>query len=297
MVTLRNSKDTSLKGHIAVFAVSGRRRAAIVRAFKAEGHSTEDAAAPADMRRLLDHRRFDVGTWVVRDDVEATDLSAALAGTKLPIHTLVVGPAAALLHIKRRRGGSLRLVSSNLTAAEIAKVAGGAIGQGTWEEPGTADDCNHREPVVLESIIESAASAVYKRAKRKQQRFSTVVSSASGQILGRRTKLSRIFTALLRIVVDIAPVGATIATTANESPGEWQITVSASHGDAARRPIAITAGELSGEEEALRAVSQEIRDQGGVLWVDLAGPEALAVCFTLPLPEGEGLPAEALQHA
>ncbi|MCI0890724.1 MAG: hypothetical protein J4O04_07940 [Chloroflexi bacterium] len=291
MVTLGNGQDASPKGHIAIYASNDRRGSAIARAVEAAGHSSQKANTPADVRRLLDHQRFDVGTWVVRDDVEASDLGEALEGTKLPMHTVVVGSASTLPQIKRRRGGSLRLVSSNLTAAEIAKVAGASIGQGTWEEPVTDDDANHREPVVLESIIESAASAVYKRAKRKQQRFSTVVSSASGQILGRRTQLSRIFTALLRIVVDIAPVGASIATTANENASEWQITVAASHGDAARRPIATTASELQDEEEALQAVSQEIRDQGGILWVDLAGPEALSLCFTLPLP------AEALQHA
>ena len=291
MVTLGSGQDASPKGHIAIYASNDRRGNAIARAVEAAGHSCQKANTPADVRRLLDHQRFDVGTWVVRDDVQASDLGSALEGTKLPIHTVVVGSATALLHIKRRRGGSLRLVSSNFNAAEIAKVAGDSIGQGTWEEPVIADDANGREPVVLESIIESAASAVYKRAQRKQQRFSTVVSSSSGNILGRRTQLSKIFTALLRIIVDLAPVGATIATTANESASEWQITVAASQGDAARRPIATTAGELKEEEEALQAVSQEIRDQGGILWVDLAGPEALSLCFTLPLP------AEALQHA
>ncbi len=291
MVKHRQTKDASPKGHIAIYAANDRRGRAIARAADAAGHSSREADTPANVRGLLDHQRFDVGVWVLRDDAEASDLGLALEGVKLPVHTLVVGPATALLNVKRRRGGSLRLIPRNLTAAEIAKVAGDSIGQGTWDEPVIADEANGREPVVLESIIESAASIVYKRAQRKKQRFSTVVSGTSGQILGRRTKLSKIFTALLRIVVDLAPVGASIATTANENGGEWQITVAASHGDAARRSISTTASELSDEEEALRAVSQEVRDQGGILWVDLAGPEALSVCFTLPLP------AEALQHA
>ncbi len=285
MVTLSSGQDASPKGHIAIYASNDRRGSAIARAAEAAGHSCQKADTPKAVRRLLDHQRFDLGLWVLRDDAEAADLGAALAGTKLPIHTVVVGSATALPHIGRRRGGSLRLISSNLTSAEITKVAGVSIGQGTWEEPDVDDDSNHREPIVLESIIETAASANYARARRKEQRFSTVVSSASGHVFGTRRQLRRIFTKLIRVVVDLAPVGATIATIAHEDATEWQIYVTASNGDADHRPIEITAGELSDEEEAIREVSREVRDQGGILWIDLAGSEAMSVCFTLAIPE------------
>ena len=285
MVTLGSGQDASPKGHIAIYASNDRRGSAIARAAEGCGHSSQKANTSAGVRRVLDHQRFDVGVWVVRDEAEAVDLGAALEGTKLPIHTVVVGSATALPHIKRRRGGSLRLVPSNLTAAEIATVAGACIGRGTWEEQGDADDGNHREPILLESIIEAAASANYTRAKRKQQRFSTVVSSASGHVFGTRRQLRRIFTKLIRVVIDLAPVGATIATIAHENATEWEICVTASSGDAPRRPIATTAGELSDEEEAIREISQDIRNQGGILWIDLAGSEAMSVCFTLAIPE------------
>ena len=73
--------------------------------------------------------------------------------------------------------------------------------------------------------------------------------------------------------------------------GEWQISISAQHDGATRPSLAATSADLIEEHDALQAASQDIRDQGGILWVELAGPAALSVCFTLPLP------AEALQHA
>jgi len=290
MVALRERREASPKGHIAIYAVNDRRRNAICRAARAAGHSCEDAGTVDDLRRALEQHRFDVGVWVVRDEAEAETLGRALDGLKLPIHTLVIGAPAALPHIRRRRGGSLRFVPAHLTAAEIARVATTSITRGTWIEEG--EDTNHqREAVELESIIDSAASSVYADARRKSQRFSSSVSAETGQVFGSRSALRKIFSSLLGVVVELAPAGASINTQAVEGDDEWQISVAATVNGASRRPISTKAGDLSDEEDALQAVSQEIRDQGGILWVDLAGPEALSVSFTLPLP------AEAMANA
>ncbi len=292
MVTATRVQTTSPIGHIATYAAGDRRRQAIGRALDAAGHSYREAGTPQELRRNLDYQRFDVGVWVVREDSEAEAIGDVLAEVKLPLHSIVVGAASALPHMKRRRGGTLRLVPSTAPAGDIARLAGASISQGGWDEPAAQEEpASDRELVELEDIIEHAATAVYAQAKRKRQSFRTFVSAEEGHVLGSRSKLRKIFTSLLKVVVDLAPVGTSIATNAIEQAGEWQISIGAANGSAVRRPLATTASDLTDEREALKAVSEEIRDQGGIMWVELAGPAALSICFTLPIP------VEALQHA
>lgn len=292
MVTLTRREDAWTSGHIVVYAKNERRRRAIVRALEAGSHSCRMAGTPAQLRRLLDHQRFDAGILVVRDRNEAEELAPPLDHVRLPTHTIVIGSARALPHLRRRRGDTLRITPSNLTAGEIAKLAEASLSQGTWDEISTeGNGGSPREALELEEIIESAATAVYAQAKRKRQRFTTVVSASEGHVLGNRSVLRRVFSRLLAAVVELAPVGAAITTSANDESGEWQISIGAHNGGATRSSLATTAAELDQEHDVLQAVSQDIRDQGGILWVELAGPTALSVCFTLPLP------AEALQHA
>jgi hypothetical protein len=248
------------------------------------------------LRRLLEHQRFDAGALVVRDQDEADDLGPAFDRVRLPTHTIVIGSASALPHLKRRRGDTLRFGSSHLTAGEISKLAGASIRQGTWDEfAGEADDSPHHETLELEEIIENAATAVYKQAKRKQQRFTTVVSASDGHVLGSRAALRGIFRRLLGTVVDLGPIGAAITIKASDEHGEWQISVGARNGTA-RPTLAATSAELIEEHDTLKAISQDIRDQGGILWVELAGPAAISLCLTLPLPAEAGAPAGELQH-
>jgi hypothetical protein len=75
---------------------------------------------------------------------------------------------------------------------------------------------------------------------------------------------------------------------ARAGPEEWAIRIRAAAGHRRTRAPAQLAKSLHDERRVLGAVSRDIQRQGGLLWVDLLGPEALAVCLTLPLPKGGG---------
>ncbi len=293
MVVKARMDKPRTQGHIAVYAKDARRRQALARTLSAAGHSHHEAATPAELHRLLDHQRFDVAALIVRDSEEAEALSAALDGVQLPLHTILIGSASALpLTLKRRRGSTFRFVPGQLTAREITHLVDSSISAGTWDEAATDNgNGSHLEQVELEEIIERAAATVYSEAKRKRQRFNTVVSGAHGYVLGNPAKLRHIFSALLRLFVSLAPTGVTVSIDAHAAHDKWVIDVKTSDGKASRRPVADIAAELREERAALTAVAREIREQGGMLWVELAGPAALALCLTLPLP------AEALESA
>ena len=292
MVARTRMDEPGTQGHIAVYAKDARRRQALARTLSAAGHSHHEAATPDELHRLLDHQQFDVAALIVRDSEEAEALAAALDGVQLPLHTILIGSASALpLTLKRRRGSTFRFVPGQLTAREITHLVDSSISAGMWDEAVTDNgNGSHLEQVELEEIIERAAAAVYSEAKRKRQRFNTVVSGAHGYVLGNPAKLRHIFSALLRLLVSLAPTGVTVSIDAHAND-KWVIDVKASDGKARRRPVADIAAELREERAALTAVAREIREQGGMLWVELAGPAALALCLTLPLP------AEALESA
>ena len=292
MVARTRMDEPGTQGHIAVYAKDARRRQALARTLSAAGHSHHEAATPDELHRLLDHQQFDVAALIVRDSEEAEALAAALDDVQLPLHTILVGSASALpLTLKRRRGSTFRFVPGQLTAREITHLVDSSISAGTWDEASTDNGHgSHLERVELEEIIERAAATVYSEAKRKRQRFNTVVSGAHGYVLGNPAKLRHIFSALLRLFVSLAPTGVTVSIDAHAND-KWVIDVKASDGKARRRPVADIAAELREERAALTAVAREIREQGGMLWVELAGPAALALCLTLPLP------AEALESA
>ncbi|MCH8920963.1 MAG: hypothetical protein IIA23_09740 [Chloroflexi bacterium] len=211
---------------------------------------------------------------------------------QLPLHTILVGSASALpLTLKRRRGSTFRYVPGQLTAREITHLVDSSISAGMWDEAATDNgNGSHLEQVDLEEIIERAAAAVYGEAKRKRQSFNTVVSGAHGYVLGNTDKLRHMFSALLRLLVSLAPVGAVVSIDAHGND-KWVIDIKTSDNKASRRPVADIAAELQEERAALTAVAREVREQGGLLWVELAGPAAPALCLTLPLP------AEALESA
>lgn len=293
MVATTRMVEPETQGHIAVHVKDARRRQALARTLSGAGHSHHEAATPDELHRLLDHQQFDVAVLIVRDSEEAEALSSALDGVQLPLHTILVGSASALpLTLKRRRGSTFRYVPGQLTAREITHLVDSSISAGTWDEAATDNGCgSHLEQVDLEEIIERAAAAVYGEAKRKRQSFNTVVSGAHGYVLGNTTKLRHMFSALLRLIVLLAPTGVAISINAHAANDKWVIDIKASDGKASRRPVADIAAELREERGALTAVAREIRQQGGMLWVELAGPAALALCLTLPLP------AEALESA
>ncbi len=293
MVVKTRMDETQTQGHIAVYAKDARSRQALAKTLSAAGHSHHDAATPDELHRLLDHQQFDVAALIVRDSGEAEALAAALDCVQLPLHTILVGSDSALpLTLKRRRGSTFRFVPGQLTAQEITHLVDSSISAGMWDEAATDNGHgSHVEQVELEDIIERAAATVYNEAKRKRQRFNTVVSGAHGYVLGNPAKLRHMFSALLRLLVSLAPTGVAVSIDAHAANDTWVIDVKASDGKASRRPVADIAAELREKRAALTAVAREIREQGGMLWVELAGPAGLALCLTLPLP------AEALESA
>ena len=292
MVARTRMDEPGTQGHIAVYAKDARRRQALARTLSAADHSHHEAATPDELHRLLDHQQFDVAALIVRDSEEAEALAAALDDVQLPLHTILVGSASALpLTLKRRRGSTFRFVPGQLTAREIIHLVDSSISAGMWDEAATDNgNGSHLEQVELEEIIERAAAAVYSEAKRKRQRFNTVVSGTHGYVLGNPTKLRHIFSVLLRLFVSLAPTGVTVSIDAHGND-KWVIDIRTSDGKASRRPVADIAAELREERAALTAVAREVRRQGGMLWVELAGPAAPALCLTLPLP------AEAFESA
>ena len=292
---MRNTRtdEAVTQGSVAVYAQDSRRRLALARSLSGAGHSQRSVATPQELHRLLTLQQFDLIAMIVQSDEEGAALDAALHDVRLPLHTILLGSSNGLaLTMKRRRGGTFRFVPGRLTAAEITRLVDASISAGTWDES-LGDNCggSEAEQVELEDVIERAASAVYGRAKRKRQRFSISVSGSHSRVLGRGVKLRQIFTALLRLIAAAAPVDAIVSVNARAERGEWEIDVSATTNGKTRRPVADMAAELTEERDELKAVSREVREQGGMLWVELAGPAAPALCLTLPLP------AEALEGA
>ena len=256
MVVKARMDKPRTQGHIAVYAKDARRRQALARTLSAAGHSHHEAATPAELHRLLDHQRFDVAALIVRDSEEAEALSAALDGVQLPLHTILIGSASALpLTLKRRRGSTFRFVPGQLTAREITHLVDSSISAGTWDEAATDNgNGSHLEQVELEEIIERAAATVYSEAKRRRQRFNTVVSGAHGYVLGNPAKLRHIFSALLRLLVSLAPTGVAISIDAHAAHDTGVIDVKTSDGRASLRPGGVLAAEHRAAAPAVTAV-------------------------------------------
>lgn len=279
------------QGHIAVYARDGRWRRSMAKSLGEAGHSYQQAANAAEMRRLLLSQRFDVLALKFRDEPDARDVAQALEDVPLPPHGILVGNASALpLMVGPRHGGTFRYVPGRLTAQELGRLVEASITAGTWEE-GIAENGSTAqiEEVDMEEVIESAASAVYALAKRRRLRFSTVVEGPAERAFADPVRLRRILITLLRLVVTLAPRGAHISAEARASEEDWTIRIGASAGDGRARSFAQLADALREETQGLTAVSRDVQHQGGLLWVELMGPVALALCLTLPFSLEEEL--------
>lgn len=287
MVVRARQHVPSTQGHVGVYAKDSRRRQALARSLDAAGHSHREASTPRELHRLLQRQQFDVATLIVRDAQDADEIAVALEGTKLPHHTILLGSASGLpLALKRRHGGTFRFVPGRLRSQDITRLVDASISAGMWDEAAFGNgECSRLEPLDLEEIIERAAATISSEAKHKHQRFNVFVSGADGRVLGVRAKLRGMFSALLGLIVSLAPDRATVHVDAHAAREEWLISISAVQTRSAGRPTtADIASDLSDKRQALTAISRDVREQGGLLWVEVAGPSALAFCLTLPRP-------------
>lgn len=274
------------QGHVALYAHDARWRRSMIRSLKEAGHSYAEAASPAEIRKLLLSQSFDVLTLKIRNEADARDIAQALDGVTVPLHGILVGnPSAVPLTLQARRRGTFRYVPGPLPAKELSRLIDVSISAGAWEE-NTAENGNdaHIQEVDLEEIIENAAAMVYSRAKRKRQRFATVVEGPSHRALADPVRLRRTLTTLLRLIIGIAPHGALVSVEARASRDEWTVQLRASRGKKGVDSAELLAETLQEETKTLTAVSRDVRLQGGMFWVELLGPSALALCLTLALP-------------
>jgi hypothetical protein len=254
------------------------------------GHSHQEASSPEEIHRLLLSQRFDVLALKVRDEQDAQEIAETLDGVALPPHGILVGRASApLMALRPKNGGTLRYVPAPLPPKEVSHLVDVSMNAGGWQDEGNVDSGSdtHIQEVEIEEAIESAAAAVYPQAKRKRQRFSTVVEGPVVHALADPVRLQRAVVALLKLSVSIAPRGALVSVEARAVRDEWAIRIRAGAGSRRVSATPQLAGSLQEETGMLTAVSRDIQQLGGLLWVELMGPEALALCLTLPLPAGE----------
>jgi signal transduction histidine kinase len=273
-------------GHVAVYARDGRWRRALARSLDDAGHSHHEAGTAAELRRLLMHQRFDAMALRVRDAREASELEESLGGVTLPPHGILVGGAGArLLSLRHKRNGTLRYVPASLPAKDVSRLIDVGLSAHAWDEGGNDHGAAAQvEQVDVEELIEAAAAAVYPRARRKQQRFSSVVDDPIAHVTVDPTHLRRAVVALLRLSVLLAPRGALVAVEARAGRDDWSVRIHASNGR--RREPAQVAEALAEEARTLSAVSREMQSQGGLVWAELLGSEGFAFCLALPLPAG-----------
>jgi signal transduction histidine kinase len=238
---------------------------------------------------LLERQRFDVLALKVRDEDDARDIADALGEVRLPPHGILVGGAGVrLLTLNTRAEGIWRFVPRPLPAEEVSRLVDVSISSGIYESAHDNGNGSAIEEVDMEETIEAAASAVYALAKRRRQRFSTVVDADGQRMRTDPGRLRRALVALLRLVVTLAPRSAHVAVEARAGKDEWTVRIAASPARAGARAFVHLADHLGDETHALNAVSRDVHLLGGLLWVELMGPSALALCLTLPLPpEGQ----------
>lgn len=271
---------------MALYARDSRWQRAVASSLTEAGHSHREAASPAEMHELLLRQRFDVIVLKVRDEQDGREIAEVLDGVKLPFHAILLGNASALpLTLRHQRAGTFRYVPGRLAARELSRLVDASIRAGAWEDE-TQEQAGspQLEEVDLEDTIDSAASAVYEHARRKRQSFTTVVEGPVTHVLGQPNKLRRTLVELLKLAVSIAPRGDTIAVEARAGRDEWMIRIRAFAGNRTRGGPEQVAEALDAESKTLTAVAREVQEQGGMLWVELKGPAALALCLMLPLP-------------
>lgn len=283
MVASRHERDVRARGHVAVYARDARWRRAVARSLAESGHSRNEAATPEEIHRLLLSQRFDVLTLKVRDAAEADEIVRALDGVRLPHHGILVGSASAMPAVfGPAQSGTFRYVPGRPSGAEVCRLVDVSLSAGVNDDgAGEHDAAAQAEEIDLEEAIEGAAAAVYAQAKRRGQRFSSLVEGPVERALGDPATLRRVFVALLRLVVALAPRGAHVSVEARAGREGWTVRFGA--GGRTRQGASL-AGALGEQGRTLAAVSADVQSQGGLLWAELGAPGPFAFCLTLPLP-------------
>ena len=272
------------QGHVALYATDEQWRQAAAKQLAAAGHSYHEATTVEEVRRLLHYQRVDVLVLKVETDAEALGFAQQFEELTPPTHTIVLGTSRALPGLLEGRGdGTFRFVSETLSAIDLSRLVGSSIKAGTWQEDlGDPENGVRLELVGLEEVIERAASSVYLHARRKRLNFHVFVGGSDEQMLADRVKLGQILTSVLRLIVTLAPRGAAINVEARATTEGWTITVRSDNGKRSVADAARVAEELGDDAKALNSLSQDVREQGGMLWVELAGPASPAMCLMLP---------------
>ena len=286
MVTSQRRREATAQGHVAIYARDARWRRSVANALTESGHSRHEAASPEEIHRLLATQRFDVLALNVRDEADAQAVAEALTDVRLPHHGILVGHQSALaLVMGSGRGATFRYVPGRPAGRQLSRLVDASISAGAPDDSGAEHTNGSQiEEVDLEEAIESAAAVVYPQAKRRRQRFATVVEGAAGRALGDPAKIKRVFVALLRLVVTHAPRGASVSVDARANGDEWTIRCQAVGGQRRGNGAAL-ADALQEEAKTLSSAARDVQGQGGMLWVELtAARTALALCLTLPVP-------------
>ncbi len=284
--TARTRVETLTQGSVAVYGRNARWRHGLVKRLAEAGHVHGEAANPAQIQQLLAQQRFDVLVLNVRDEGEASEIADVLRELRPPLHMVLLGSASALpLIAQPRRGGTLRYVPGVLDPRELCRLIDVAISSGTWDDGGAEHNGSALlEEVDLEEAVEGAAAAVYAQAKRKNQRFTNTITGPAPFALAHPLKLRKVLVDLLRLVVSSSPRGASITVDAHAAGDEWSIRIGSANGQPSSRAPGQLGEVLNDEVKMLASTARALHEQGGMLWVDVMGPSAMALSLTLPLP-------------
>ena len=271
-----------------LYSRDARWRRSMAKGLEEAGHSHRQAATPGEARELLTRQRFDVVTLKVDDDNDARELARAFQRVTLPAHGILVGSSSALTLLPPLdRAADFRYVPGHLPPHELGRLVDASISAGATDDGGAENAAAPQiEEVDLEEAIENAAAAVYPRARRKRQRFSTVVEGPTTNALANPARLRRTLVTLLELVVESAPRGAVVSAEARAGRDEWVVRIGAS-GVRADNPARLSES-LRNNTRALTAASRDVRLQGGLLWMELSRAAAVGACLTLPLSPGDG---------
>jgi hypothetical protein len=276
---------------VALYSRDATWREAVAESLRAAGHSSGRADGPEQVQELLSRQSFDVLALQVRDEEEGAMIATALHGIRLPLHTILIGNANALpLQLERRAGGTFRYVPGELSPEELSRLVDVSIISGAWDEPPAEGAAGSAfEEVDLHAVIDKAASAVLRLAHRKKQTFRSELLGSGSAAYGDRASLLTAFASLLKVMIAASPERAAISAEAEARADEWLVRITATTEGGARAANTHAVEILRDETIALRAASNALREQGGMLWVELQASGLPAFALTVPMPNGHEL--------